>query len=505
MDLISPSLLENVPKRSKECHERFRLGMGEWTESSDESSAESEAPKSKPPKKKLKLSVPKDKENRWQFVDDAKEAALSKKFVPKNTATSTKWAVSNFVAWRDGRNARYCNKPEKQVPMDLLEKADTAVLGKWLSLYVAETRKQDGGRYPPKSVYMLLTGLLRHMRTLSPLCPNFLDTANQHFSSFHNALDNVFRELRSDGVGSETKEAQAFSKEEGESLWGTGVLSIENPKGLLRAVFFLNGKKFCLRGGEEHRQLKLSQLKKFTDPLRYVYTENSSKNHSGGLAQIRVKHKVVPIVAVPDAGTRCHVYVLDLYMQKLPPEAFSRDNFYVQPCLTVPDDPSKPWFTSNPVGKNTLSKMVKEMCSESGVNGEKTNHSLRATGISDLYQAGVPEKVIQERSGHLSISGLRQYERTTLGQQQAVSRILSSREGTTFQKQLSLQTTSRVIPAQPPPVPQMNFSSCTVTIYNGPSVLPALPQPYSAPPPLAIPSSSELDLTDIDFDEFMAD
>ena len=79
--------------------------MGEWTELSDESSAENEAPKSKPPKKKLKLSVPKDKESRWQFMNDAMEAAFGKQFVPKNTATSTKWAMSNFVAWRNGRNA----------------------------------------------------------------------------------------------------------------------------------------------------------------------------------------------------------------------------------------------------------------------------------------------------------------------------------------------------------------------------------------------------------------
>ena len=79
--------------------------MEEWTESRDKSSAEREVPKWKPLKKKLKLSVPKDKESRWQFVDDAMEAALSKKFVPKNTATSTKWAVLNFVAWRNGRNA----------------------------------------------------------------------------------------------------------------------------------------------------------------------------------------------------------------------------------------------------------------------------------------------------------------------------------------------------------------------------------------------------------------
>ena len=36
------------------------------------------------------------------FVDNATEAALSKVVVPKNTTTSTKWAVSNFGAWRNG-------------------------------------------------------------------------------------------------------------------------------------------------------------------------------------------------------------------------------------------------------------------------------------------------------------------------------------------------------------------------------------------------------------------
>ena len=106
MDLISPSLLANIQKCSKKRHERFCLGMEEWTELSNKSSSESEVPKWKPLKKKLKLSVSKDKESQWQFVDDATEAALSKEFVPKNTATSTKWAVSNFVAWRNGRNAR---------------------------------------------------------------------------------------------------------------------------------------------------------------------------------------------------------------------------------------------------------------------------------------------------------------------------------------------------------------------------------------------------------------
>ena len=73
------------------------------------------------------------------------------------------------------------------------------------------------------------------------------------------------------------------------------------PKGLLRAVFFNNGISFCLLGGEEHRNLWLSQLKRENDPPRYVYTELASKNRAGGLAQLRVKNKSVTKFAVPEA------------------------------------------------------------------------------------------------------------------------------------------------------------------------------------------------------------
>ena len=84
--------------------------------------------------------------------------------------------------------------------------------------------------------------------------------------------------------------------------------------------------------------------------------------------------------------------------------------------------------------------MVKDICADAGVSGNKTNHSLRATGVTELYHPGVPEKVIQERTGHLS---LRQYERTNDEQQLAVSRVLSSRENTLYLEELA--AVSRVL------------------------------------------------------------
>ena len=42
-----------------------------------------------------------------------------------------------------------------------------------------------------------------------------------------------------------------------------------------------------------------------------------------------------------------------------------------------------------------------------------------------MYESGVPEKLIQEKTGHRSIEALRLYERSNANQHQAVSKILS--------------------------------------------------------------------------------
>ena len=66
-----------------------------------------------------------------------------------------------------------------------------------------------------------------------------------------------------------------------------------------------------------------------------------------------------------------------------------------------------------------LASMLKDMGCEAKIGGQKTNHSLRATGVSELFEAGVPEKIIKERTGHRSLEALRLYERTTSNQHQA--------------------------------------------------------------------------------------
>ena len=401
----------------------------------EEKSEESVTPKPAKRRKCLSLSRKKKKTlsptSRFStMVGDDEVSSMSKGYVPPNTQKNTDWAVKNFGTWRDQRNEKVSSDDEK-CPPELLSSTDTVLLSKWLCLFVNETRRSDGTLYPPRTLYQLLCGLLRHCKSLNPEAPNFLDRNDHRFRELHNVCDSYFRRLHSEGVGSEVKETPTISKEEENELWRIGILGLHCPKSLLRTTFFCVGKAFCLRGREEHRSLKVSQFERKYSPDSYIYTEHGSKNRNGGLSHIRLKNKVVPVFANPEAGDRCVVKILDVYISKLPSRAREEDIFYLQPLPAVPPDPQSPWFRNQPVGKNTLSTMVKDMFEEAGIQG-KTNHSLRATGVTDMYRAGVPEKLMLERTGHRSLDGLRAYEKSSIEQHQSVSNIMTSKDVTLY-------------------------------------------------------------------------
>ena len=62
----------------------------------------------------------------------------------------------------------------------------------------------------------------------------------------------------STSVGAVKKQAKLVSFDDEETLWAKGVIEDFTPDSLLNAVFFSSGVYFCLCGGNEHRQLKLS-------------------------------------------------------------------------------------------------------------------------------------------------------------------------------------------------------------------------------------------------------
>lgn len=319
---------------------------------------------------------------------------------PRNTIKNTQWAIRNFEEWRVARNARF---PNDRCPDDGLCSESQPNLCEWLCKFISETRKANGEEYTPRSLYFILSGLQRHLHQVRP-SEDLNIFQNAFFKPLKNVCDSLFKKLHSKGIGTETKATTVISASEEDKLWESGVINMDTPQGLLRG-FFYNGKHFCLRGGQEQRNLRLSQFLRETTVVDgkshgcYIYKEFGSKNHQGGFNSLNVKNKVVKQYENTANPERCHVKLLDKYFEVLPREAKDNDAFYLTPLSKKPSDTLKPWYSKSPVGHNRLNTMLKEMCQEAEISGKFTNHSLRAYGTSTMFQANVPEKLIQQRTG----------------------------------------------------------------------------------------------------------
>ena len=63
-------------------------------------------------------------------------------------------------------------------------------------------------------------------------------------------------------------------------------------------------------------------------------------------------------------------------MSKNPQESKMKDIFYLKPKAVTPKDPLGPFYTSVPMGKNTLFNMMKKMAKDAGLDHQVSNHSL---------------------------------------------------------------------------------------------------------------------------------
>ena len=104
----------------------------------------------------------------------------------------------------------------------------------------------------------------------------------------------------------------------------------------------------------------------------------------------------------------------------MPECAFKEDVLFLKAKQKAPSDA---WYEKTPIGKNTLSKMVKEMCCDARIDG-KTNHNMRATAATIFFQNEIPERVIQTATGHRSLDAFRSYERISTKQHKKVSNVM---------------------------------------------------------------------------------
>ena len=397
--------------------------------------SESTSPPSK--KRRISLSLKERRKQktaeRFAKVSSKEMETCKKKPSCKNTDKSQLWAFCVFQSWIENQDTSESDDDIRYNESDLFAE-DSERVCSMMCKFIIEARQRNGSPYSPKTLLQLATNLQSYALKENPNSCRFMDSKNPVFKPFHNVLNNTSRKLLSEGIGATKNQARVVTPNEESMLWEKGTIGTHSPNALLNAVFFYCGMYFCLRGGEEHRELKMSQLvfKDVANPsdetqtIRCLeYTEHGSKNRKGLVYQVHLDNKIVRHYSDSSRGERCIVYLTELYCSRLPESAKDKDLFYCKPKMkfTAEDDC---WYFDIPIGRNILARKLNDMFIATGLDCEGIyNHSLRATGISRLYNNGVPEKLIMERSGHLSVEGIRSYERTSDAQRQIVSKVLS--------------------------------------------------------------------------------
>ena len=383
----------------------------------------------------------------------------------KNTAKNDVWASNVFQDWVKERNVRFPDSTNDQCPENILETSDAEQLARYLSWFVIEVRKRNGSRYPPSTIHLILCGLQRIMRLKNAAPFDIFSKRDVRFNPLHKTMESVFQQLHNEGVGTVVQHTSIITATEEASLWAKGVLGDHSPLSLVRAVFYLNSRNFCLRGGRGHRGLKLSQLKRENDHWKFTY----EPANRGGAAGSGKKSRTVLQYRSPSAGRRCHVYLLDLYVSKLPPDAATKDVFYLTP-VKIPLDPHNPWFSNVPLGWNKLDRFVKTMFAEAGVQG-KTNRSLQPP---DTTTQGTGEEALQAHADHRTSDAHRVHESASVGQHKQPITLPGDLSNTLY---MPIPPISFVTPSPPP----------LLSSVSGTTGLPAPPQlvsEISAPPRL---------------------
>ena len=123
------------------------------------------------------------------------------------------------------------------------------------------------------------------------------------------------------------------------------------------------------------------------------------------------------------------------------------------------------------VGVNTLKNVVPQLSTEAGLVIHYTNHSLQATAVTRMYEKGVPEKIIADKSGHKSMKALRSCEHTSFMQEKAAGECIQ--HGKQYEPLVERSTT------ETPPALSKACSSTT----GMPPVVPSTPLPQQQIPP----------------------
>ena len=368
------------------------------------------------------------RKRKYSFASSTRIDQLKQIRLKDTTESKVNWAVTAYNDWRNERLFNYqYDVGIYEADLNDLPNLTKENLQHALCHFIPEVTKIKGeGPYPGRTLYEMIVAIQKYLK-VNKIFWQLVD--GYEFIDLHTVLDNIMQERTAMNVGVLKKQAMVISYETEKKLWERDILGEDTPEKLRNTVLFLLGINVYLRAVEEHYQLRRASSDQ-PSQLNFEYNDKGikclvyhedcvTKTHDGGLGDMRRERKVVWVYPSSDE-TRCPVRLVGKYLS-LCPEGTKRSNFYLQ-GLQKPTP--KRWYSNQVVGQQKISKVVKTMMKEANIEGFFTNHSLRRTGGTRLFRAGVDRKLVKEATGHRSDS-VDAYQITSDEQRQEMSKIIA--------------------------------------------------------------------------------
>jgi integrase len=338
------------------------------------------------------------------FTENKIAAIIAADGRSKSVLSKMKWAENVFHRWMSGHNNVTLSTMRINHFVDFIPK------------YIMEVRKDDGGCYPPNTLFDLIIYLQQSINRSHNTKYNFL--SDDCFKPIKLVLDAEMKRLQCCGVGIKRKQAEVIDIDSENDMWIDNILGEDTPKQLVNTIIYLLGLNLALRGRVEHRQLQWDNFE-FKNTV-IIYTENISKTNIGGLRGRKVKGKMVEIHSNETDHLRCPVRLFKKYAALCPGDREMESPVYLSP-LKKPNKTC--WYSKIPLGINSISKATTTIMKQHNCEGYFTNHSLRRTAITRLYNHGIDEKRICETSGHRS-TAVRDYQITGERMRKEISQVI---------------------------------------------------------------------------------
>ena len=339
-------------------------------------------------------------------IDEEDMQRMESAAVPDSTSNATKSGVKKILNWLRKRSIT--------VDFFTITEEELAPL---LRRFYAEVRKDNGKPLTPSSLVGIRAAISRYL-VAAPFYRNMNIVSGSNFVVANRMFDTKCK-LYYKCNNPKPKHKPVIEEQDMKKLSQYFKNYYQSPIILTEKVWFLLCFHFGRRGREGWAEMK-KDFFTINESPQGDFVECSKtetlKNIQGGHKQGEQDYSENRMCGEA-------VEIFKFYLSKLNPGC---DRLFQYPVNSF-QITSDVWYANKPIGKNTLAQMMPRISEKSNLSKRYTCHSVRASCITTLFQAGVSADKIIAITRHKNTSSLKHYvSGMSTKQKEECSSILSS-------------------------------------------------------------------------------